>query len=759
MSTPSDINANNIGVVGDNAYIEGNIIGAIYQESIDPDKYAFIEEGLADVMSDEFITPAHSQDIVQRILSNRFLLLSGKDRMGKAALARHIAHMLLKVTSNGLLVKKIRRNRDLSDILDILTSEKTQDYIVLGYDVDINEIQEHLDVLDRIARQNSKFIIFTSEASISNSIASRFQQYLVEVQAGYPYTSQNIETLLEQRFQSQDVELRRNIRNVTKKLASPSMAVRLTENLLKDTAIPEYNEWINRLNELEDASIEVKKWLSKLGKNERILFLILALFDDLPEHDFWIVYETVIEALKKRDHTLIELDYYALEENQEFIVSEPSIAFKDVEYRNVILSRLLKLNRRSLIKLLPLLHKQISERPYPDWQMRLATAEAVGHIGIVEWVAANQVLYAWAKHTNPSVRVAVGHTHRQMIKVGGDTILSLILREMSRYLKENTPERSDDTIQTMGPRWTVAASLGRINRYVTKDRFEQDVLPIFEKVYHDQHVEVRKAAVYSMRQIGLSRFNQIRPILAEKAKDHRVEVQLEVAETLAKLSLSNKSGIYQLLQEWLTGQDEDRLWTAFYTFYLLDSRMEDQFSILQQQIRENSHLRIKVANSLNNILTSNRLSDKNTVTLFNSIARRNDMSINEALLVQVLVVNVYKRHALAINIVNRWINDDVVSLNELAEVIRQRLNEYILAMQVERQRLLKHELDNNELLADFAAQLPEDEQPGFWNEVNIKREERKIRRQQLMKIYIGIGISGVVVITLCMCILLFNLLS
>lgn len=733
------IDAATINQAGDNnTYIE-----ELYQEFSASDKDTFfIEENLDDVRNDEFISPAHSQEIVERALRDRFLLLSGKDRMGKAALSRHIADMLLQANSDKLSVKKIRQSFDLNEVVDDLLSEKMQDHIVLGYDVDIKEIQKNIDNLIRVTRQNSKFIIFTSE--LPSSLPSALQKFSIEVQINYPYTSQNIEKLLEQYFQEEnselEVELKDNIQNISKRLFSPSVAIRLAESLPKESALPAYNEWVERLNDLNDFHKEVKNWLSKLGKNESVLFLTLALFHDLPDHNFWTVYETVIDELKKRDPTLIKLDYYALEENRKFIASGHRIAFKHIKDRDSILLRLLKLHRRSLLTILPFLGKQIDEFLYKK-DMRLATAEAVGYIGTVEEKTANNTLYTWAKHKSPSVRAAVGHAHRQMIKVhrqasedDGDKAILQILDQMSRYLPDNKVERRNEPIETWGPRWTVAASLGRINNYVSEDRFEQDILPIFKEVSDDQHIAVRTAAVYSMRKIGLTRFQQIRPILAKKAKDHRVEVQLEVAETLSSLSLSNTSSVHQLLQEWLVGQDEDRLWTAFYTFYLLDSQKEGQLNILQQQIFENSNLQSRIINKLNEMLTSKNISNKKIIDLFDSIARRNDISMNTILLVQILAENIYKHQKSAVDIVDKWRSCDIASLNELADIIVQRYEKYKNNMQIEREYILNNELNNDELIILYSFKLPESERSAFFDEVNAKRKyEIQVERDHLLK--------------------------
>ncbi|MCI5151058.1 MAG: hypothetical protein D3916_17030, partial [Candidatus Electrothrix sp. MAN1_4] len=319
----------------------------------------------------------------------------------------------------------------------------------------------------------------------------------------------------------------------------------------------------------------------------------------------------------------------------------------------------------------------------------IATAEAVGYIGTVEEKATHDILYAWSKHKIASVRAAVGHAHRQMIKIDRDALVP-ILSEMSRYLKKNNIERNDDTIETVGPRWTVAASLGRINNYVPEDRFEQDILPIFKEVYRDQHVEVRKAAVYSMRTMGLSRFKQIRPVLSEKAKDYNILVQLEVAETLARLSISNQSDVHQLLQEWFIGQDEARVWTAFYTLCLLDSRKEDQLSILREQIYENTNLQIKITNTLNKILINDKLKDETIIEVFELIALHNDMAMNKILIVEALITNAYKYQGIAADIIQKW-RDSSDKLKDLAGII----DEYNLEDQgVE---FVTDQLDDNEL--------------------------------------------------------------
>ncbi|MCI5189763.1 MAG: hypothetical protein D3905_08170 [Candidatus Electrothrix sp. AS4_5] len=282
---------------------------------------------------------------------------------------------------------------------------------------------------------------------------------------------------------------------------------------------------------------------------------------------------------------------------------------------------------------------------------------------------------------------AVGHAHRQMIKVhrqaneeDADKALSQILSEMNRYLDDNVEREAIEA------RWTVAASLGIINNYVPEDRFKQDILPIFEKVYHDEHIAVRKAAVFSMRKMGLSHFKQIRPILAIKAKDHRVEVQLEVAETLARLSLSNKVDIHQLLKEWLVSQDEARIWTAFYTFCLLDSRKEDQLNILQKQIYAHTNLQIKITNTLNNMLINEKLKNDTIIEVFELIARHNDMAMNKILIVETLINNAYKE--IAADIIQKWRDSSNDKLKELADIIDEH--------NLEDQDFVTDQLDDNE---------------------------------------------------------------
>ncbi|MCW5212288.1 hypothetical protein VU04_05200, partial [Desulfobulbus sp. TB] len=60
------------------------------------------------------------------------------------------------------------------------------------------------------------------------------------------------------------------------------------------------------------------------------------------------------------------------------------------------------------------------------------------------------------------------------------------------------------------------------------------------------------------------------------------------------------------------------------------------------------------------------------------------------------------------------------------------------AMQVERDHLLKDELNNEKLLNNFALKLPENERSAFWKEVETKREERRRKKQKWIKISVGV---------------------
>ena len=99
---------------------------------------------------------------------------------------------------------------------------------------------------------------------------------------------------------------------LVKTLASPSKIVRFTDMLLTQSRPPDKSELRDLMKTINNAKLEVRNWLRKLDKNERYLVLILALFDDLPEQDFWTIYDKLIEILRKRDATLPLLDYYAL---------------------------------------------------------------------------------------------------------------------------------------------------------------------------------------------------------------------------------------------------------------------------------------------------------------------------------------------------------------------------------------------------------------------------------------------------------------
>jgi hypothetical protein len=449
---------------------------------------------------------------------------------------------------------------------------------------------------------------------------------------------------------------------------------------------------------------------------------------------------------QNRDFMLMPLDYYALSPFNTFIDVGPRISFKEPEYRHAVLEQLLDKYRRSLVMTLDFLRelpeKSLEPRTRFDIGLRIAAAQAVGQIGTVEWPAAEEVLLAWAAHSSPRVRAATSHAYRQMVEVLGDNALPQILDRLDSWVERHTPpSREEDSPQTFHVRRTVASSLGRISRSVSKECFEAEILPRLHRLSHDEHFQVRASAVYALRTLGLSRFDSIRRMLVERAADWHADVRLEAALALRELSATRWPDVHSLLFQWFGDEEDERLWTALVGVLLMAEEHHSLTAELYAETDRDSGLKSRVQEIVKELLASPEGASSNDHDLVAHLVHlvREDRSAASDLLIPPLVHAADFHFPNAKRLIESWRACADPALNQVIQATRDGLARVL----AERNRLwevvLAKYLEDDVKLADFAATLPPHQEEVFWGDVQRRRaaaraaQERQRLREKLKR--------------------------
>lgn len=698
-----------------------------------------IEESLDDVKADSFVPPSQGDVLIQTLQDQHLLVICGANRMGKAALARYIASHLQELRP-AWHVYRMRRRTELQDLIDVLATK--ENLIALIYDVDPSAAEDVLQIIREMARNTANFVIMTSDHMSQDwHVPLECDACMVQVTKFFPYTGQDLKRLVIKQLGNQLSAMEKHglsVHILVGGLGSPSQIVRFANALSEQEKFPDTDGLQKLFKAVQDVQFEVGRWLDRLGRGESYLALALALFDDLPEKHFWSLYEGMVEVWKKRDSRLVPLDYYAIEKFKVFVNLGPRIVFQDADYRDIVLDALLRQYRRSLVATLPFLQRAAERHSGTHRTTRIAVAQAVGQIGTVEWSEAENVLLSWATHTSTRVRASTSHAVREMADCMGLQALTDILEKLDRWVSANTPDsRQDDAPQMYHVRWTVASSLGRMGRTISRQRFREDILPRLYKLSRDDHFQVRKSVVYALRSLAFTRFADVRQILTERAADWHKDVRSEVATVLCLLRVTNWSDVRDLIREWLAGEKTER----YRTVLELSKNHLPTADQVYASARTDLNLRTCLPDLIIEFLKDPERPEHEIVALCEVLVQR-DRPSDSFLIIQPLVYALDHRLSPAKEMVRAWQD---ASRPELQAVARIVLNE-LAAMRTDRKRrwqvLLKHHLYDEGELQAFAETLPPAEQRAFWRDVLDKRagieKAKAFRYVRILAVLVGL---------------------
>ena len=711
--------------IGDQAAVH------IYRET---QELGLVEENLADVSSNTFVPPTHGQNLAETLQRQHLLVLYGQNQMGKAALARYLAFLIQKQEIALLKAFRLRQRSELQDLPDLLTQRKNQ--IILGYDVEPFETVDLLQDIRGSASKQKSFIILTIDVNKTEwSVPEAYTSYFAKVEVDSPYTKQDLQVLLRRRLNKYFRQLKRlglPPQVLLKELPSPSQITRFADMLSEQTESLDRESLRNFYVATKNTSWAVNKWLHSLTENERYLVIALALFDDLPEQYFWEIYERLVKIWQKRDHTLVALDYYALDAFSSFVTLGPQIAYKEAEYRHVVLEAILHKYRRSLRMILPLLEKLIKDSVVNNFSrgMRISTAQAVGLIGIVEWPVVEGILLNWAAHETVRIRAATSHAYQQMLLTQGQNALIAILNKLDQWLEINTPPNRDKDVPEMFyTRWTVASSLGRLGRIVPKKDFEREVLPRLDNVSKDEHFLVRASAVYALRTLGVSRFSLVRHILIERAADWNAYVRSEVAYTLHILRVSHWADIQRLLYRWFQKDGQERQWTGLQTLLFVGRDDPTIIDKLYTFAAHNQQARARLENTVITMLAPQEQTSNDIYFYLETLIRKDNLA-DSYLLINPLVHTLDHHYPKAQQLINDWQASAHPDLESVAQIVSQRSSVLRNERQHLRKILLTKYLYDDQKLERFAASLPLDDRRSFWADVEVERIDYEIQQTQ-----------------------------
>ena len=698
-------------------------------------EHLLLEECLDDVRASTFVPPSNGKLFLTTLRKQNLLVLCGPNRMGKAAFARFLAS---RVEGGSRRVRKVRRRGEIEELLNVLNDQR--DLVVLAYDVDYRQVAPLVEGLREAARRSNSYLILTSASEVKSwGLTHDDAACLKRVVPGRPYTEQDLLRLLAAGLGQKLERLcaqGRDDHSLAAALKSPSQIVRFVQALSSQTLPQDRPEIDKLIQTLSNVCTETDRWFSALSKDHRYMALALALFDDLPDRPFWIVYERLVEAWRERDPSLVPLDGYDLHALQPLVQIGSRLGFRDSDGRDAVLKLARAEFPRSMRRVLPTLRELVQEHAgsdEADTSIRIAAAQALGQICPIDLAENGQGLLAWAADSAATVRAAVGHALRQMADCKDRAALQPILRMLNRWHVSHTPGRAQDTPEMYRVRWTIASTLGRLGTAVPENNFRSEILPRLEALSRDENYHVRRSVVYTLPWLGISHFSDVQPILEERGGDWHPEVREEVASVLSQLSVTRLPDVRQVLDRWLRGESKYRRKTAFRAVLLLDSNHPELTEDLYVAADQVPGLGEFLEQEIFEILSSNEQNTAQVAGLLENLVRKEPGPSHVVANAVARGIDWDMAHALAL--IDAWVD---TSRPHLQEVIRAALRQLLRIRDIQKRQwriLLTRHFFDDDALEKFARTLPPARRRVFEQTIKIRREQVKadLKAEQLRK--------------------------
>ncbi|MBC8276056.1 MAG: HEAT repeat domain-containing protein [Chloroflexi bacterium] len=297
----------------------------------------------------------------------------------------------------------------------------------------------------------------------------------------------------------------------------------------------------------------MRKWVSKLGGDEKYFVFTLGLFAGLDEKSFWKIYRGIVgiinELVSSKVGTppLVDVRRSTIP----YVTVSGNLEFSDPDYQNAVLNEI-KERKEYLFEILPFLRDTGRKEGRESKVIRIAVALAVGEIGKLDLQEVEElVLREWAMGEDMSIRAAVGHCFKHIVEDSSK------IGDVFSLIKEWTAD------EDWHIRWTAVSALGRIGR--TKLGAALSQLRILAR---DENKEVRQGVAYVLARLGMSRqirVERIMPILETLARDPEGEVRARVLFGLLDITRnkpSKRKTVLPNLKEWARDENKYARWVA-----------------------------------------------------------------------------------------------------------------------------------------------------------------------------------------------------
>lgn len=374
--------ASKINVFGEQAgLVAGQDI--VYGDKIEVRSVGFEEPRLDDVKPPRYESPALALALVERLRSQRLLILSGPRLEDKDPIARHLAWRLKEVLdgdSDRLQIKQWSQPVEGSSLRAEMARETTPTVFLLT-ELSPSLVRVDLRQLHAEVRTLHHFVIATTDHGADQWLVEGdllHRDLWIECTTEDFYGSRYLADLLTARVAGMQKDLPAGLLSETEESEARLVGVpvgELATRLRTPGRIDEFLAWLvaagsdmdadqirDRLEGIDGDAAAVDRWYHGLSLRGQLLALALALFEGLfDDQAFAALEELVGQAWRQRDLGLRSFDYSDLQEVQAFFAhlglvrGAQRVEVSSPRVRQRILQAGFRLQRRALVSGLPVL--------------------------------------------------------------------------------------------------------------------------------------------------------------------------------------------------------------------------------------------------------------------------------------------------------------------------------------------------------------------------------------------------------------------
>lgn len=606
MNQTENINISNPGTVAQNITVQAEQVAGrdLYKiemkEIADNSRLLFSKVDVSPYSQENYTAPNFTNELLQRTLDTRILILSGGQGFDKGNFIRHLGYLVKSNTSSYDLKEIQSNNENQSLFRDLLQGEEKLIYIL--DQLHPQHIDYDLEKFSRIAQQKKIYLLITTDLSVDiwdlRDTAS--EQYSFIVPTKDLYNPDVLYSYLKRELTTKKDSLKKILPIKLDDLLNGQLYGKSLSQIAAGCATPEsINFFVSLLcREQEEITGErfdeivaevgnsnqslVTKWFRTLDHKQKLVVLGVSLLEGMYDDQFFGVMEEVVGSFwKHSDPALLALDYIDLEFLWDYFKLEATNDQKKVlknrfpYQRTDIINAAWATHRRHILAILPVLVRVVNnsvKEQASSWEkygtrqrqmnIRLAISTTIGDVGLVSVPSVENALIELASQENSTLQRVAAKSLARWREFDKDEQLFNTLKDwledqrIQNLLNDFLAKRDNSNLIKIGSRAssylkaTAVLALSYSANYDSPNHLNLEIIHLIKEIAKENDGLVRTRIQEALPRIIHHHVLQLKDVLVEDLIRFD-DLANPIGEGLAKAYFDYPEDLKSTLFHWL----------------------------------------------------------------------------------------------------------------------------------------------------------------------------------------------------------------